>query len=175
MDGTTGNLTVIPGSPYAAGSSPISVAIVSSSSTAFKKFEATAEIDEDRKTSFRVAGFFTLVEGSDGIDPLTEEVQLKVGSFSATIPAGSFKEIGKHTFKFEGTINGADLKITIDAVEARRFEDRHFHGKRVDSNEYLFTAEGKGKILAGIANPVTIALAVGDEGGSTSVKADIDK
>jgi len=174
IDGTTGNLTAIPGSPFAAGVSPISVAILSSSNTPFKNFEATAEIDEDRQTSFRVAGFFTLADGSNGIDPLTEEVQLQVGSFTATIPAGSFKEIGKHTFKFDGSVDGADLKITINAIE-RRPEGKHSHKKRVDHDEYLFTAEGKGKILAGVKNPVTVALTVGDNGGSKSLKADIDK
>jgi 6-phosphogluconolactonase len=174
IDATSGNLTAIPGSPFAAGASPISVAIVSSSSSPFAKFEASADIDEDRQTSFRVAGFFTLGDASDGIDPVKQEVQLQVASFTATIPAGSFKEIGKHTFKFEGTINGADLKITIDAIE-RRVEGKHSHVKRVDQDEYLFTAEGKGKILAGVTNPVTVALTVGDEGGSKSLKADIDK
>jgi 6-phosphogluconolactonase len=175
IDAATGNLTQIPGSPFAAGASPISVAIVSSSSTPFAKFEAAAEIDEDRKTSFRVAGFFTLGDGSDGIDPVTQDVVLQVGSFTATIPAGSFREIGKHTFKFEGTINSADLRITIDSVEVRRHEGRHSHEKRVESSEYLFTAEGSGKILAGVMNPVTIGLTVGDNEGSKSLRADIDK
>jgi hypothetical protein len=72
-------------------------------------------------------------------------------------------------------MNGADLRITIDAIEVRRFEGRHPHEKRVDSGEYLFTAEGKGKILAGVANPITVAFTVGDNGGSTSLKAHIDK
>jgi 6-phosphogluconolactonase (cycloisomerase 2 family) len=174
IDAATGILTAVPGSPFAAGAAPISVAIVSSSSTPFKNFEAAVEIDEDRQTSFRVAGFFTLSEGSDGVDPLTEEVLLQVGSFTATIPGGSFKEIGKHTFKYDGSVNGADLKITIDAIE-RRPKGKHSHKKRVDQDEYLFTAEGKGKILAGVKNPVTVALTVGDNGGSKSLKADIDK
>ena len=175
IDATTGNLTPIPGSPFAAGANPISVAIVSSSSTPFKNFEASADIDEDRKTSFRVAGFFTLADASDGIDPLTQDVQLQVGSFTATVPAGEFREAGKHAFKFEGTINGADLKITINAIEEKVSEGKHHPKKRVDSGEYLFTAEGRGKILAGVVNPVQIALTVGDDGGSTSVKAIIEK
>jgi hypothetical protein len=180
IDGTTGALAPIVGSPFASGVGPSSVAIASASSVPFDTFKATAEIDEDRKTSFRVEGFFKLGAGSDGIYPLSETVQLQVGSYSVTLPAGSFTEKGDHQFDFEGTINNVDLKISIHHAERKHDDDKHDGGKhdknkQVDENDYLFTAEGKGSILAGVTNPVTVALTIGDDEGSTTVKADIDK
>jgi DNA-binding beta-propeller fold protein YncE len=159
IDGSTGILAAVPGSPFAAGMSPASVAIASSSAVPFKNFLVKAAIDEDRKTSFHVEGFFTLGKGSNGIYPLSETVTLQVGSYSVTVPSGSFKERDRFAYIFVGEIDGVDLNIRI------------YH---VIGNDYIFTAEGKGDILSGVTNPVTIGLAIGDDEGSATVKADID-
>jgi 6-phosphogluconolactonase (cycloisomerase 2 family) len=195
IDGTNGTLASIPGSPFAVGTYPYSLAITSTSTVPFETFKAKADIDEDRKTSFRVEGFFTLGKTSDGIDPVNEAVQLQVGPFSTNIPAGSFREEGKHEFEFEGWINDVELRITIHHVEGRRDEwgdhdakhDEEKRGegkdhdadrdkeKHKDSRDFLFTAQGKGHILSGVVNPVTVGLTIGDNEGSTTVKADIDR
>jgi hypothetical protein len=196
INSASGALTPVIGSPFAAGVRPKSLAIAGGLSTVpFELFKAKADIDEDRKTSFRVEGFFTLGQTSDGIDPVNEAVQLQVGTFSTTIPAGSFREEGKHEFEFEGRINDVELRITIHHVEKRRDDGRddeakhddeghgkwtdhdadHDNGKPKDTKDYLFTAEGKGHILSGVVNPVTIGLTIGDDEGSTTVKADIDR
>ena len=60
----------------------------------FAAFDAKAEIalrPRANDDAFEVKATFTLGPGSDGIAPLTEVVSLQVGSFSTTIPAGSFK------------------------------------------------------------------------------------
>lgn len=160
IDATTGAMAPIPGSPFAAGMGPASVAIVSSSTTPFNIFKAKLDIDEDRKTKFDVGGFFTLGQGSDGIYPLSEAVTLQVGSVTVMIPAGSFKERGRHEFVYEGRIDDVEVKMVIFGIFG---------------NDYFFGAEGKGDILSGIANPVTVGLAIGDDEGSATVKADIDK
>jgi 6-phosphogluconolactonase len=180
IDGDTGALTPIPGSPFATGRGPSSLAIAGSSSTPFEAFKAKVAIDQDRRTSFRVAGFFRLGQTSDGIDPVNEAVQLQVGTFSTTIPAGSFKKEGKREFEFEGWINDVELRITIHHVEERRGEGRgheadHDKQKHEDTKDFLFTAQGRGHILAGVVNPVTVGLTIGDDEGSTTVKADIDR
>jgi hypothetical protein len=179
IDGTNGTLALIPGSPFAVGTEPIAFAITSASPTVpFETFQAKAEIDEDRKTSFRVGGFFTLGKTSNGIDPVSETVDLQVGTFSATIPAGAFRKEGKHTFKFAGRINNVDLRITIDQVDRDAHWDRKDHDKRKDhdeGNEYLFTAEGKGDFPTKFVNPVAVGLTIGNYVGSTTVKADIDR
>ena len=107
-------------------------------------------------------------------------MDLQVGTFSVTIPAGSFEGRGKHAFKYEGWINDVDLRITIEQGDRddRDHEDRNDHDGQEDADQgkdYLFTAEGRGKILDGIANPVTVGLTIGDDTGTTTVKADIDK
>jgi 6-phosphogluconolactonase len=166
---TSGALMPIAGTPFAAGIGPSSVAIVSSSTVSFQTFLAKAEIDEDRETSFRVEGFFTLGAGSNGIYPLSEPVQVRVGTLSLTIPAGSLRQREKHDFVFEGKSNGTELKMAILQRDGKG------HGKGNPSNDYLFIVEGKGHILSGIANPVTVGLGIGDDEGSTTVTADIDK
>ncbi|HEY2647376.1 MAG TPA: beta-propeller fold lactonase family protein, partial [Candidatus Acidoferrales bacterium] len=168
---TSGDLTPIAGTPFAAGIGPSSVAVVSSSSVPFQIFLAQAKIDMDRETRFQGEGFFTLGAGSNGIYPLSEPVQVQVGSLSLTIPAGSFRQRGKEEFVYEGEIDGTDLRLAI-----LRWKDKDKgKGQVKPSNDYLFTVEGKGHILSGIANPVTIGLGIGDDEGSTTVKADIDK
>src|SRR2546428_559773 len=127
----------------------------------FAAFHAKVEIEDERdEREFKVKGTFTLGAGSDGIHPDTEVVTLEVGTFSATIPAGSFRRHGHGTFKFEGLAGGARLEVKIQARGGKRFE---------------FKAEGKGAQV-GTANPVTVLLAVGDDAGSTlaRVKADDD-
>src|SRR4029077_7757317 len=178
INSASGALTPVIGSPFAAGVRPHSLAISGQSSVPCETFQAKVEIDEDRKTSFRGGGFCRLGKTSDGIDPVSESVKFQVGTFSVTIPAGSFREEGKHTFKFHGWINDVDLKITIDQVDRHDHMDRKDHDKRKDhdeGNDYLFTAEGRGHILSGVSNPVAVGLMIGDDEGSTTVKADIDK
>jgi len=127
----------------------------------FAAFHARIEIEHERhKREFEVKGTFTLGAGSNGINPLTEDVTLEVGAFTATIPAGSFRRHGHGTFKFEGVAGGARLEVKIQARGGNRFE---------------FKAEGKGAQV-GTATPVTVRLAIGDDAGSTvaRVKADDD-
>src|SRR5438445_652768 len=127
----------------------------------FAAFHARIEIEQERhKREFEVKGTFTLGAGSDGIHPDTEVVTLEVGTFSATISAGSFRRHGHGTFKFEGVAGGARLEVKIQARGGNRFE---------------FKAEGKGAQV-GPATPVTVRLAIGDDAGSTAprVKADDD-
>jgi hypothetical protein len=129
----------------------------------------------DRETRFQGEGFFTLGAGSNGIYPLSEPVQVQVGSLSLTIPAGSFRQRGKEEFVYEGEIDGTDLRLAILRWKDKDKDKDKGKGQVKPSNDYLFTVEGKGHILSGIANPVTIGLGIGDDEGSTTVKADIDK
>ncbi len=87
-----------------------------------------------------------------------------------TIPAGSMRQREKREFVFEGKINGTDVKMAILRCRMSKAKEK---GK--PSNDYLFIVEGKGHILSGIANPVTVGLGIGDDEGSTSIRADIDK
>ena len=117
---------------------------------AFSAFAATFEAtvgplaDDDEDNEFVVNATFTLGAGSDGINPLTQDVTFQVGTFAATIPAGSFE--------FVGVIDGVSLAVEIIPLGADTFE---------------FKATGTGVDLTGTLIPVTVGLAVGDDGGIT--------
>lgn len=133
----------------------------------FAAFDAKVEIEDGE---FELKGTFTLGSGSDGIDPLTEDVAFQVGTFSTTIPAGSFKfrpaEPGKKgkpgkpdRWTFEGVIDGVELEAKITDLGGGSFE---------------FKAEGEGADLTGTVNPVTVGLTIGNDGGSTMVEAEFE-
>ena len=63
--------------------------------------------------SFKISAKFGLGAENNGIDPVAEDVTIKFGSFSTTIPAGKFQQQGLGLFTFKGTINKVDLKVQI--------------------------------------------------------------
>ena len=172
IDPASGALGTVTGSPFVAGTGPRSLAVAGAPASAtFKSFKVKVDIDQDRRTSFRVEGFFTLGDGSSGIDPESDAVKLQVGSYTVSLPAGSFRDHDRHDsghgknkkvkdFKCDGEINDVDLRILIVHVKG---------------NDCIFTAEGRGHILQGIKNPVTVVLSIGDNEGTATVKADIDR
>jgi hypothetical protein len=106
---------------------------------------------------------FTLGAGSNGIDLAKDAVSLQVrggaGAYSVTIPAGSFKADRGGVFKFLGSINRVKMDAALQAVRGGGFE---------------FEIETEGANLKGFANPVTVTLTIGDNGGSKTVKAEIE-
>jgi hypothetical protein len=122
----------------------------------FAAFTVTVEIKGE---AFEVKGPFTLGEASDGIEPFKEEVSVQIGPFALTIPASAFAEDGEDGFRFEGTIDGIALEVTIALQGDDTFE---------------FKAEGTGADLSGIENPVPVTLPIGDDHGATTVVADIE-
>jgi hypothetical protein len=138
----------------------------------FHAFSAKLKIDfggEPNQDSFELKSSFTLSStASNGIHPLTEPVTLQIGTFSITIPPGSFK---KHEgegedehehedgfFSFAGVIHGVSLEAKIKPTGTLR---------------YAFNAEGDGASLTGTTNPVPVTLTIGDDSGTTSVTAKI--
>ena len=150
------------GATFADGSEGVFVVDVNQP---FAAFDAKVEIDLGPRANddeFAVKATFTLGAGSNGVDIPTEIVSLQLtggtGAFSTTIPAGSFKQDKnkKGRFKFEGTINGVKVEASIRPLGGSAFE---------------FKAEGKRAELTGLANPVTVKLTIGDDGGSAIVTA----
>jgi lactonase family protein with 7-bladed beta-propeller len=148
---SNGALTSVPGSPFPAGLVPTSVAITPlvPFASSFAKLEISAK-------GFQLNESFTLGANSNGINPLTENVTLKIGTFSVTIPPGSFKQIPQGRFSFEGTINGASLQVQIVPL---------------GNNIFTFKAEGTGVNLTGLTNPVTVVLTIGIDSGTTIAMA----
>lgn len=122
---------------------------------AFAAFGAHVKINSVTR-SFEVTGSFTLGPGG-GISPATQPVTLALRRIW-TIPAGSFRETGRGTFVFEGTIpEGVALKATVT---------------RTGDKSYSFMIAGTGTADLPDANPVEVLLSIGSTGGSTDVNAD---
>lgn len=139
----------LPSSPSIMSSSGIQYS-VNGILTSFDAFSASVELSDSQ---FDVKGAFNLGIHSSGIDPLSEDVALQVGDFSAVIPGGSFRSVGRgRQFKFEGAINGLPLEVDI---------------KQSEGGGFTFSAEGKTSVPIGLTTPTTISLSVGEDGGTT--------
>lgn len=124
----------------------------------------TSEVDIDIEDGeIELTAAFTLAQGSNGIDPAKEPVSLHVkggtAAYSVTIPAGSFKMAQNGAFNFLGTLNGVRITASIRPARPGAFDFE------------IVTERAK---LKGIANPVTVSLAIGDDGGSRTVRAKIE-
>ena len=108
---------------------------------------------------FELNEWFTLGAGSDGINPLSENVTLQIGTFSITIPAGSFHQDPRGRFVFEGVIHGVSLEVQIEPR---------------GNNSFTFKAEAAGVDLSRLTNPVTVVLTIGDDSGRVVVAAEFE-
>lgn len=128
----------------------------------FATFNVQVEIDiEDGEIDMLAT--FALGAGNNGFDPAKEAVSLQVtggsGAYSVTIPAGSFKVEKGGAFKFQGAINRVKFDASIRPARNGAFE---------------IELETEGANLKGFANPVTLTLIIGDDGGSRIVRAEIE-
>jgi hypothetical protein len=124
----------------------------------------TREVDIDIEDGeIEVLASFTLAPGSNGLNVSKEAVILQVtggtAAYSVTMPAGSFKMSKNGEFNFLGTINGVKIIASIRSPRAGAFE--------------LEVVTERANVR-GIANPVTIGLSIGDDGGSRTVRAKIE-
>jgi len=129
--------------------------------TPFANLTAKLDIAATPPSAFAVNATFTLGAGSDGLNPAGEDVALVIGTFSAAIPAGSFifhpaKRNSLANFTFLGEIDNALLDVKITDLGNGRFQ---------------LQAKGQDADLAGVTNPVTVGLTIGNDEGSTTVKA----
>ncbi|HRD66857.1 MAG TPA: ExeM/NucH family extracellular endonuclease [Candidatus Competibacter sp.] len=124
-----------------------------SSDTAFSTFDVgRLNVNKRFKTSFLLSDF-ALSNGSNGIDPTTEPVKFTVANFTATIPVGSFRKGRFGAYTYVGTIDKVWIEVSITPL---------------GNNRFGFQATAYGANLAGVANPVTVELAIGNDSGKTS-------
>jgi hypothetical protein len=127
----------------------------------FDAFTAKVKIEKGPLTSddkFDVQGTFILAPATDGVDPLTEDLTLQLGSFSATIPAGSFAQANNGRSTFTGVIGGVSLDVEIRPLRGGGFD---------------LKASGVDADLDQAVNPLPIKLIIGGDSGSTAVTARI--
>jgi hypothetical protein len=104
---------------------------------------------------FSIDSNFTLGNTINGINPPAEPVTLQIGSFTITIPTGSFVKAGPGYFTFVGVINNVSLNVLI---------------RLTSGNNYIFGVIAKNVSLT-IQNPVSVTLTIGDDSRTTSVNA----
>jgi YVTN family beta-propeller protein len=110
------------------------------------------------RQGFHEQGDFTLGANSQGIDLAHQPLTLTIGSFSLTIPAGSFRQVGGNMhFVFNGTVNGLQVDFNLKA-----------NGN--SSTDFSYVVNVQGVDLTGQPNPVTVGLKIGKNVGSTTVR-----
>lgn len=120
---------------------------------------------DQQRYGFHLKGTFSLGAGasSTGIDPVAQLVALQVGSFSTTIPKGSFRRTPRGRFVFEGVLNGVNLDAQIAVLG---IGDHGFN--------YGIRVQAKGVSLSGIPGMVSVQLRIGNNTGQTMVSVGDD-
>jgi YVTN family beta-propeller protein len=134
------------------GFGPIGVGIMPPVGVPFLAFNALLAIPPSLN-AFQLESSFTLSSTAPPINPVTQAVALQIGTFTTTIPAGSFKNVGGK-FPFVGVIGGVTLRVLIVPTGTLR---------------YGFFAGASGASLTGTTNPEPVTLAIGNDTGTTSV------
>ena len=106
------------------------------------------------KPSFTLLADFTLGSTSNGINPLFEAVTLRVGSFTTTIPPGSFTMTAPGTYAFIGVIDSVSLNVLI---------------KLKAGKEYTSQATANVNLVK-TKSPVPVTLTIGNDTGTTTVR-----
>jgi YVTN family beta-propeller protein len=105
---------------------------------------------------FQEQGDFTLGANSQGIDLAKQPVKLTIGSFSLTIPAGSFLQVGRnHHFVLNATINGLPVSFNLKANDS-------------SSTDFSYAVNVSGVDLTSQPDPVTVGLTIGNNTGTTT-------
>jgi len=116
----------------------------------FSEFKVKLEVE---KGEFEVRGNLTLAPESDGINLYKEEVEVKVGSFAVTLPAGSFKQDGERTkIRYQGRVGQFDLDVLF------RITGR---------TSYHIKIEGEGGDI-GKVSPEDVTVRVGNDAGTAT-------
>jgi hypothetical protein len=107
---------------------------------------------ENETDNFFFAGSLVLGESSDGVDPVGEEVEVRAGPYTMTIPPGSLQAQGKR-YVWSGEMDGAGTKMTI---------------RNIGQSAYAFAVQVYGVDLSGWSNPEEWGLTIGDDTGSST-------
>ncbi len=127
---------------------------------AFETFERV-RFSPPPDQSLTEEGHTLLHNATDNVKRLPEAISIKfqVGTFSTTIPAGSFQQNKHGNFVFEDVIDGVFLDVVIVPL---------------GNSNFAFKAEGVGADLTGTVNPVTVGLTIGNNAGTTTVTTELE-
>jgi YVTN family beta-propeller protein len=149
---STATNTVI-GSP-SVGSVPLAFGLfIQPAPVVFSAFTAKLTVSSFQP-KFTLLSNFTLGSNSNGINPAYEAVTLKIGTFTVTIPPGSFTLTSPRTYSFFGVISGLSINATIT---------------QTGSKAYTFQATANAN-LSKTKSPATVTLAIGNDTGTTTAR-----
>jgi 6-phosphogluconolactonase len=148
--GSNGALTPLSGSPFTGMNLPNSVAVTP---IPFASSTSSFETEAGTPPTFTLSNTFTLGRNSTGINPVTQQVTLRIDTFAVTIPPNKFNLQTNGTFKFSGIVNNVTYAVTIAPL---------------GSNSFKLSAKGTGKDLSTLGKNVSIALMVGGNAGTST-------
>ena len=119
----------------------------------FSAFSAKLAISS-YQPRFTLSGDFVLGRTSNGINPLFEAVTLQIGSFTITIPPGSFQMTKPGDYSFIGVIDSVTANVQIDLMSG---------------SKYTFQAVVDASLIR-TKSPATVTLTIGNDTGTMSVR-----
>ncbi|QXP83128.1 Ig-like domain-containing protein [Methylococcus sp. Mc7] len=137
--------------PGGSASNSATLTVESAGSIPFSRFSVILNVGQK---AFELGAWFVLGPDSDGINPVTEAVNLRVGDYSATLPPGSFKQRRPGFFTLKGKVNGVTLRVIIMPSGGGTYE---------------LGVIGIPAQAVGSARKVDVELAIGNDGGRTRV------
>ena len=115
--------------------------------SSFSPFQAKLQITGKGETHFHLTGSFTLGSDSNGLDPLTQNVLLQLGSLPVPIQKGLFKQASNGEYVFQGVLGAAAVDFRI---------------KPVTSTSFTFKVEGRTATPFRVTNPARFILMIGN-------------
>lgn len=104
---------------------------------------------------FKLSGTLVLNHASNGINPASEPITLKLNGFSLAIPAGSLRQAGpSRVYIFSGRV--AHMPVVVHLI-------------RRSAQEFFFHIAGRSPQLAQLRNPIELTLRIGNDCGTRKV------
>jgi hypothetical protein len=114
---------------------------------------ANASRGTRHNSTLNITGQFALGTDGTAFDPASDIFSLQLGTYSVSIPAGSFATTATGSFSHSRTISGHIVSVNL----------------KPSSTGYAFSVEAKAVDVATIVNPATLQLVVGCNTGSAAV------
>jgi hypothetical protein len=118
------------------------------------------------KDNFSLQAAAVLSPGNS-INPVSSDTIVRIGTFVALIPSGSFAAKGNNVYAFSGTVSilgggTANLTMSIAVIDPLPALAKQF------GPTLLIGVEGSGVNLSGLPTPVQAGLMLGSTGGTTT-------
>jgi hypothetical protein len=136
--------------------SPLQAASQNALQLGFASFKAELSNLDGANSRFELEGKFKLHRAAS-IDPVNQDVFLRLGTFVTMIPSGSFVYVANGHYRYVGQLTGFGGETVTGIIDFKLNE----------GGSYTLKAEGSGLDTSDFARPVGVGVIVGNIGGST--------